>query len=227
MEKISESELLRLQAMSVSENRLRAEGFTRIAGIDEAGRGPLAGPVVAAACILPNGVLFEHLNDSKKLTAEQREILFDAITTSEGVIYGIGIVDVETIDKINILQATFLAMRKAVKALLVQPDYLLIDGNQLPHFDIPSESLVHGDGLSISIAAASILAKVTRDRIMENLHKECPDYGFNQHKGYATEQHLEAIYRLGPSPFHRKTFDPIRSILNPQPVQIELFDNLI
>jgi ribonuclease HII len=219
---ISVSELSRLEAMSVSEKRLKAEGFTRIAGVDEAGRGPLAGPVVAAACILPEGTLFERLNDSKQVDPGTRERLFEEITTSTAL-YGIGIVDVEIIDRINILQATFLAMRKAIEALPLQPDYILIDGNQIPHLPIPTESLVQGDALSISIAAASILAKVTRDRIMEELHLQYPQYGFKQHKGYATEQHLEAIHTFGPSPTHRKSFDPVKSILNPPIVQIDLF----
>ncbi len=209
--------------MTLSERRLKREGFAQVAGVDEAGRGPLAGPVVAASCILPDGVLFQHLNDSKQLSAQKREVLFAQITECPGLIYGIGIVDEETIDRINILQATFLAMKRAVSAMSVQPDYLLIDGNQLPPFDIPTESIVQGDGLSVSIAAASILAKVTRDRMMENLDAKWPQYGFKHHKGYATEPHLEAIYRHGPSPCHRKSFDPIRSLLNPQPVQIELF----
>lgn len=223
MLKISESELSRLQLMTHSEKRLRAEGFSRIAGIDEAGRGPLAGPVVAAACILPENLFFEHLNDSKQLTPESRDRLFSEITQSSNVSFGIGIIDVQTIDRINILQATFLAMRRAVEALPIRPDYILIDGNQIPHFEMPTESLVQGDSLSISIAAASILAKVTRDRIMEQLHLEYPQYGFKQHKGYATEQHIEAIHAHGPSPIHRKSFDPVRSMLNPQPVQIDLF----
>jgi len=210
--------------MSQCENRLRSEGFVRIAGVDEAGRGPLAGPVVAAACILPPDTLFANLNDSKQLTAELREALFHEITSCPGIVYGVGIIDVKTIDKVNILQATFLAMRKAVEALSPQPDYILIDGNQIPHFDIPTESLIQGDGLSISIAAASILAKVTRDRIMEELDRKYPKYGFKQHKGYATEQHLEAIQEHGPSSIHRRSFDPVRSMLNPQPVQIELFN---
>lgn len=222
MREISESELFRLQAMSHSEKRLKAKGFLRIAGIDEAGRGPLAGPVVAAACILPDGVLFADLNDSKQLTPEQRDILFAEIMAYPGLLFGIGIIDIKTIDRVNILQATFLAMRKAVESLPVPPDYLLIDGNQIPRFEIPTESLVQGDGLSISIAAASIIAKVTRDRIMVELDAEYPKYGFKRHKGYATDQHLEAIREWGPCAIHRRSFDPVKSMLNPPPVQIEL-----
>jgi ribonuclease HII len=223
MREIPESELFRLQEMSKCEKRLKGEGFLRVAGVDEAGRGPLAGPVVAAACIIPEGVFFEHLNDSKLLNADQRNALFEQITTCPNLIFGVGIIDMKTIDRINILQATFVAMRKAVEALSIQPDYILIDGNQLPIFDIPSESVVRGDSLSVSIAAASVIAKVTRDRIMEEMNEKYPEYGFKQHKGYATEQHLEAIHKFGPCPIHRKTFDPVRSMLNPQPVQIELF----
>jgi ribonuclease HII len=199
--------------MSLSEERLRAEGFVRIAGLDEAGRGPLAGPVVAAACILPSGTFFPQLNDSKKLTPKQRETLYAEITSCSKLLYGIGIIDEKTIDSVNILQATFLAMRKAVEALSIKPDYILIDGNQVPPFDIPSESIVQGDGLSISIAAASILAKVTRDKIMMELDEKYPKYGFKQHKGYGTGQHLEAIQAYGPCPIHRKSFDPIKSML--------------
>lgn len=223
MGKITDSELRRLSAMSNSEKRLRAEGFTHIAGVDEAGRGPLAGPVVAAACILPEDVFFENLNDSKQLSHLEREELYLALIGHPQVIYGIGVMEVEVIDRVNILQATFLAMKKAVELLATKPDYLLIDGNQLPVFDIPTESLVQGDSLSVSIAAASILAKVTRDRLMLDLDAKYPEYGFKQHKGYATEQHLEAIYKHGPSPIHRTSFDPVKSMLNPQPVQIDLF----
>lgn len=208
--------------MSVHERRLWAEGFTRIAGVDEAGRGPLAGPVVAAACILPQNHTYKNINDSKLLTPEQRAILFQQITST--AIYAVGIVDVETIDQINILQATFCAMKQAIASLPIQPDYLIIDGNQLPHIEnIPTEAMIKGDSKSISIAAASIIAKETRDRIMEKYDAQWPNYGFKQHKGYATDQHMEAIYSFGPCPIHRKSFDPILSILNPRPTQLDLF----
>jgi len=207
-------EIYRLRKMSLYEKQLKAEGFLRVAGLDEAGRGPLAGPVVAAACILPEGIFWEGINDSKQLTAEERRVLFEKIIPS--ATYAIGIVDVETIDRINILQATLLAMRNAIASLPIEPDYLLVDGNQLPTLKIPSKAIVAGDCLSVSIAAASILAKVTRDRIMEQLDLEWPQYGFKQHKGYATEQHLLAIEQHGPCPIHRKSFDPIRSTLNSQ-----------
>src|SRR6185436_17803706 len=153
---ISKAELSRLEAMSLYEKRLIAEGYARIAGIDEAGRGPLAGPVVAAACILPQKAIFEHLNDSKQLTPERRERLFAEITADPDTHYGLGLIDVETIDRINILQATFLAMQQAVANLKMIPDHLLIDGNQLPPFAIPSLGVIEGDAYSISIAAASI-----------------------------------------------------------------------
>ncbi|PIS02722.1 MAG: ribonuclease HII [Chlamydiae bacterium CG10_big_fil_rev_8_21_14_0_10_42_34] len=223
MKSVTDSELLRLDAMSICERRLKSEGFCSIAGVDEVGRGPLAGPVVAAACILPENARFSHLNDSKKLSPQIRESLFEKITTFPHVVFGIGIVDVKTIDRINILQATFLAMKRAIGALSIKPDYLLIDGNQLPLIDIPSESLVRGDSLSVSIAAASIIAKVTRDRMMDELDIDWPQYGFKHHKGYGTALHLKALLAHGPSPFHRKSFEPIKSMLNPTPSQIDLF----
>jgi ribonuclease HII len=216
-------EILRLNAMSVFEKQLKADGFLHIAGVDEAGRGPLAGPVVAASCILPEGAFFKHLNDSKQVTAELREELFLQITKCPGLFYGVGIIDVEMIDRVNILQATLLAMKKAIDSLALKPDYILVDGNQIPSFKIPTKSLVQGDSLSVSIAAASIIAKVTRDRIMKELDAKYPEYGFKQHKGYATEQHVKAIYKHGPCPIHRKSFDPVKSILSPPPVQAELF----
>lgn len=211
--RISAVERRRLNAMSIFEYQLQAKGFQRIAGIDEAGRGPLAGPVVAAACIFSKNVFFEHLNDSKQLTPQARQILYQQITTSPHVMFGVGIVDVETIDAINILQATLLAMQKAVHALSVAPDYLLIDGNRCPAFDIPSEAIVKGDSRSVSIAAASVIAKVTRDQMLEKWDAEWPAYGFKNHKGYGTQQHCEAILKWGPCPLHRKSFEPIKSIL--------------
>lgn len=224
MKKISKSELHRLHLMSQYEIRLKSVGFKKIAGIDEAGRGPLAGPVVAAGCILPEGMLFENLNDSKQLTPEQRDILFAEITTCPNLIFGIGIVDVNTIDRVNILQATFLAMQKAVLSMPIQPDYILIDGNQKPHFDIPIELLIEGDGLSVSIAAASIIAKVTRDRIMIDLDAKYPEYGFKRHKGYATNEHMEALKAHGPCIIHRRSFDPVKSWGGP--VQMDLIQNI-
>ena len=212
--KFDQREQKRLQKMSLYEEKLRKQGFCKIAGIDEAGRGPLAGPVVAAACILPPGFLLNRLNDSKQVSPEVREILFHEITTAKDVFFGIGIVSTERIDEINILRATFEAMQIAVQNLPHVPDYLIIDGNQLPIFPYPREGIVKGDALSLSIAAASILAKVTRDRIMLELAPKYPEYGFEQHKGYGTPQHMEAIFRYGPCPIHRKTFEPIKTILS-------------
>ena len=221
MKKLSRAEFNRLEKMSVFEKRLKGEGYSRVAGIDEAGRGPLAGPVVAAACILPEGALFDKLNDSKQLEPEERNKLYDEITSYPGLIYGIGIGDVKLIDQINILQATFAAMRRAIEALAFKPDYLLIDGNQIPTREFPAEAVIEGDSRSISIAAASIIAKVTRDRMMEQLDMQWPDYGFRQHKGYATPRHLEAIQKWGPCPIHRKSFDPVRCLLATE-VQLDL-----
>ena len=216
--RIPKSELLRLEKLLIFEKKIKAQGFQCIAGIDEAGRGPLAGPVVAAACILPEGVLFPYLNDSKQLLPKERESLFQEITSHPDLFYGIGIVDVEVIDQINILQATFVAMQQAVAALKKIPDYLLVDGNQLPQFSIPVpipvQGLVQGDGLSLSIAAASVIAKVTRDRILEELDLKWPQYGFKQHKGYATEKHQQAIFQFGPCPIHRKSFEPVKSLVS-------------
>ncbi len=221
---MNSEEIARLEAMMDNEKRLKGEGFKKIAGIDEAGRGPLAGPVVAASCILPEGVFFEGLNDSKQLSPEQREILFDRITSCPGIVYGIAKASVAEIDRYNILKATFLAMRRAVSEMGEKPDFLLIDGNQVPAFEFPAQALVAGDALSVSIAAASILAKVTRDRMMVEWDKKWPQYGFKQHKGYATEQHITAILKWGPSPLHRKSFDPVKGMLS-QAKQQELFSH--
>jgi ribonuclease HII len=216
------AELKRLEKMSVHEKRLSSEGFLRIAGVDEAGRGPLAGPVVAAACILPANHVYENLNDSKLLTPEQRGILYKQITAT--AIYGVGIAEVEVIDKINILQATFTAMKQAIANLSSQPDYLLVDGNQVPYIEnIASEWMIEGDSRSVSIAAASIIAKETRDRIMEKYDELWPEYGFKKNKGYASDYHVQMIYKLGPCPIHRKSFDPVRTMLNPKPEQLALF----
>jgi ribonuclease HII len=217
------SELLRLEKMSQYEKVLHKEGFQYIAGIDEAGRGPLAGPVVAACCILPRDFHLSYLNDSKQLTADERELLFKKITTHPEVQYGVSVIDVETIDEINILRASLLGMQKAVEMLQTAPDYLLVDGNKLPLFSAPAKAIVSGDALSISIAAASIIAKVVRDRIMEHIDRQYPQYGFKKHKGYATQAHIDAIYAHGPTAIHRKSFEPIKSILQPRLEQKTLF----
>lgn len=187
------------------EERLYNEGYTAVCGCDEAGRGPLCGPVVAAAVILPLGVEIEGLNDSKKLTEKKREKLFDIIK-EKAVAYAIAEASPEEIDEINILNASMLAMRRAVEALSVKADFALIDGNCSRGFSIPTETVVSGDAKCASIAAASILAKVTRDRGCIELDKEYPMYGIAKHKGYPTKDHMNAVREHGPSPIHRKTF---------------------
>ena len=180
-------------------------GFHAICGIDEAGRGPLAGPVCAAAVILPEGLEIPGLNDSKKLTDKKRRELFPIIE-EQALAYGIGWASQEEIDEINILQATFLAMSRAVEQLKIRPDLALVDGNRAPALDLPVETVVKGDSLSASIAAASILAKVSRDDVMLRMAEEYPGYGFEVHKGYGTKAHYEALRTFGPSPIHRRTF---------------------
>lgn len=187
------------------ERIIKGSNYKFIAGLDEVGRGALAGPVVACAAILPGNFSVKGINDSKKLTEKDREILYEEIISSE-VIYGIGIVNNNVIDKINILQATFEAMLQAIDKLSTKPDYLLIDGNQKLRTAIPQQTVVSGDSLSLSIAVASILAKVTRDRIMKNYQLEFPEYFFEQHKGYATKAHIQAISEHGITPIHRVTF---------------------
>lgn len=212
MQDIESREQKRLLKISFHELRLRQYGYHLVAGVDEAGRGPLAGPVVAAVCVLPPGFLLPYLNDSKQLSAEMRASLFEQLTNNPEVRYATGIVSVERIDEINILQASLEAMRLAIQNLKAQPDYLLIDGNQPLNLTIPGETLVKGDSLSISIAAASVIAKETRDRIMVDAAERWPEYGFEQHKGYATLQHLEALRRFGPCPLHRRSFEPIKTM---------------
>ena len=198
------------------DENMRKEGFTLIAGVDEAGRGPLAGPVVAAACIIPSGITIESINDSKLLTPEMREEIYHLLVSHEEILYGIGICDATCIEKRNILQATFDAMNQAVEALPTPPDYLLIDGKFLPKTNIAAQAVVKGDGKSQCIAAASILAKYTRDQIMIELHKKWPKYGFDKHKGYGTDEHISAIKKYGVLPeIHRRTFAPIKSMLTP------------
>ena len=188
------------------EHAALAEGFSLICGVDEAGRGPLAGPVCAAAVILPVDLEIEGLNDSKKLSDARRRALYDVIV-EQAVAYGIAMVDEKTIDEINILQATFLAMRRAVEQLAVTPALALVDGNREPDFgEIPVHTIVKGDSLSANIAAASILAKVTRDRFMEEQDALYPEYGFAVHKGYGTRAHYDALRQYGPCPIHRRTF---------------------
>ena len=187
------------------EQELHAQGFTCVCGVDEAGRGPLCGPVFAAACILPDGLYIEGLNDSKKLTEKKREKLFDIIK-KEAVAYSIASADVEEINEMNILEADLLAMRRAIDGLGVKADFAIIDGNIARDFQIPARAVVKGDSKSMSIAAASVLAKVARDRLCLELDREFPQYGIAKHKGYGTKEHKEALRKYGPSPIHRKKF---------------------
>ena len=187
------------------EQELKAQGFTCICGVDEAGRGPLCGPVFAAACILPDGLYIEGLNDSKKLTEKKREKLFDIIK-KEAVAYSIASADVEEINEMNILEADLLAMRRAIDGLGVKADFAIIDGNIARDFQIPARAVVKGDSKSMSIAAASVLAKVARDRLCLELDREYPQYGIAKHKGYGTKEHMDALRKYGPSPIHRKKF---------------------
>lgn len=207
------------------EERLKLQGHMLIAGLDEAGRGCLAGPVVAAAAILPLADdclrLFAGVRDSKQLSAAQRERLY-AVVMEHAVGVGVGVVSVEWIDRYNILRATRMAMQQALAALPVRPTYLLLDALKLPAVRLPQLALIKGDARCLSIAAASIIAKVTRDRLMESLDERYPGYGFGQHKGYGTAAHLRALASLGPSPVHRRTFAPVRALLETQQLSLNL-----
>lgn len=196
------------------ENRAFAEGFSVVCGVDEAGRGPLAGPVCAAAVILPPDLEIPGLTDSKKLSDKQRRALFPIIK-ERAVAYGIGFASHEEIDRINILQATFLAMERALGQLSVRPDLALIDGNREKDFGLPVKTVIKGDSLSASIAAASVLAKVSRDDVMLAMAEEYPGYGFEIHKGYGTKAHYEALRTLGACPIHRQSF--LRKFYGSQP----------
>ncbi len=187
------------------ENEYRQQGYKYICGVDEAGRGPLSGPVVAGACILPENVKIEGLNDSKKLSEKKREKLFDEIT-EKAIAFGIGLASPEEIDEINILNASMLAMRRAIDNLQIKADFALVDGNTLRGFEIPAAAIVKGDAKSCSISAASILAKVTRDRICMEDDKRYPEYNFAKHKGYPTAEHMALVRKYGPCEIHRKTF---------------------
>lgn len=197
------------QPDTTHEHAAREQGYALVCGIDEAGRGPLAGPVVAAAVILPPGYELPGLNDSKKLTARQRERLYDLLMSDTAVQKCIAEATVEEIDELNILRATHLAMQRAALGLPETPDFCLIDGLAVPGFPLPSLNLVKGDARSLSIAAASILAKVSRDRYMQALDAQFPEYGFAKHAGYGTKAHLQAIQQYGVTPHHRRTFAPV------------------
>ena len=207
MRKISEEKLalerVRLEGMREFENKYSDLAY--VAGIDEAGRGPLAGPVVAAAVILPKDIFLPFLNDSKKVTEKRRDVLFDEIKQN-AIAYGIGIASNTLIDEINILQATYEAMREAINALSTRPDILLVDAIHIPGIDIRQVGIVKGDAKSVNIAAASILAKVTRDRLMAEYDKIYPEYGFASNKGYGTAAHIAALKEYGPCEIHRKSF---------------------
>lgn len=199
------AEFERINRMKETEMLLREKGYRLIAGIDEAGRGPLAGPVVAAAVILPDDFCIAGVNDSKKLSSKRREALYQRII-GEAAGYGVGMVDSREIDRINILRATYKAVGIALKNLNPKPDCLLLDAIILPGCDIYQESVIKGDSKCLSVAAASIIAKVTRDRYMERLHRQYPMYNFLQNKGYGSSEHMKAISEYGPCPYHRLTF---------------------
>ncbi len=220
---VEQDEWQRLQELVLFEKEARLKGFKLIAGIDEAGRGPLAGPVVAAVCILPKNLFIPDIDDSKKLTPKKRCELFEFLVNHKKIHYGIGILSSVKIDEINIYQATVQAMLQAVNRLTVAPDLLLVDGMQIPHETIPSQKIIKGDQKSQSIAAASIIAKETRDRLMREYDRIWPDYGFLQHKGYGTEMHLKALALHGPCPIHRRSFDPIKSMIAPVESQLLMF----
>jgi ribonuclease HII len=194
------------------EREARQLGFLRIAGLDEVGRGPMFGPVVAAAVILPLGYRLPGLTDSKQLTAKQREE-FETEIKAHAIAWSVSVIDVEIIDRINIRQASLLAMRTAVERLALGPDYLLIDGSDTIDWPCPQQSVVQGDATSKSIAAASVLAKVHRDRLLVEFDAVYPGYGLARHKGYCSPEHLDALGRLGPTPLHRKSFAPVAQTL--------------
>lgn len=199
------------------ETELYNEGIDLICGVDEVGRGPLFGPVVAAAVILPKNFYNEYIKDSKKLTEKKREEMYEIITEN-AVSIGLGIISVETIDKINIYEATKLAMKEAINNLSIKPEHILIDAMKLD-LKIPSTSIIKGDALSESIAAASIIAKVTRDRMIEKMDKDYPKYDLKNNKGYGTKKHIEALHKYGVTPHHRKSYSPVREVLNEKVVK--------
>jgi ribonuclease HII len=194
------------------EREMMKRGYNCVAGVDEAGRGPLAGPVSVAAVILPDGFRHKRLTDSKQLNEEARDDIYAELTKNERVHWHVVLIEVEEIDRINILQATYLGMRRAVEGLLRQPEAVLIDGLPVPNFPLPQEALVKGDARSFSIAAASVIAKVTRDRFMRAAAALHPQYGFERHKGYGTPEHLAALRRHGPCPLHRRSFAPVTQL---------------
>ena len=215
LEKLN-NEIARVNKLYEYENEARQQGFNLIAGVDEAGRGSLAGPMLVAAVILPPNIFIDHLNDSKKLTHKMRDKLYDEII-SKAISYSTVCVEIEQIDCDNIYQATLRGMYQAVKNLPIQPDFVLTDAMKVK-FDDPIEtrSIIHGDALSASIAAASIIAKVTRDRMTDAWDLQYPEYGFAHNRGYGTKLHLEAIHKFGPCELHRRSFEPVKSLLSNQ-----------
>jgi ribonuclease HII len=206
---------------STLETALRKHGYSKIAGIDEAGRGPLAGPVVACAVVIPLGMRLPKLTDSKLLSSRDRESLYKRLTTSQEVIYSVGIVPHEVIDRINILQASLQAMHQALKGLSTQPDAAIVDGTFVPEtFSMPCFAVVKGDRLCRSVSAASVIAKVTRDRIMLEYDTQWPEYGFAMHKGYGTALHLERLQKYGPCPIHRRSVSPVAELSAPTPLML-------
>lgn len=203
--KYDEKEIERLHIMTEFERQYQSQGYKLIAGIDEVGRGPLAGPVVAAAVIFAEGVVIPGVNDSKKLSEAKREFLYDEIK-AKALAIGVGMADVELIDEINILNATYVAMKRAIASLSIQPDFILLDAVTLKDVETPQKGIVKGDTLSHSIAAASIIAKVERDRLISSYDSIYPEYKFSKHKGYGTKEHMDCIRKLGLLPIHRRTF---------------------
>jgi ribonuclease HII len=202
----------RLESLLCFEKALWSEGYRNIAGVDEAGMGPLAGPVVAAAVILPHDCKISGLDDSKKIPRRDRREELESRIKKEALCWAIGRAETEEIDRLNIYQAGLLAIRRAVDELNIRPDYLLVDARAIPEYSCPQRGVIHGDALSMSIAAASILAKTCRDRIMLEMDARYPGYGFADHKGYPTAEHIDALRRFGPTPIHRRSYAPVREI---------------
>lgn len=209
---LSKDEIQRLTALKQAENAYHSAGYQTIAGVDEAGRGPLAGPVVAAVCVIPADVLIPYVDDSKKLSPSKRAALYQVLSSHPRISYGVGQVSSDEIDRINILQATILAMKQAIGALENSVDLFLVDGLSLKIDGRKTVKIIGGDSTCFSIAAASIIAKETRDRLMHTYHETWPQYGFDRHKGYGTEEHRAAIGKYGPCPIHRMTFEPLKSL---------------
>ena len=205
---IPDKEKLRLSKLWHFEREAQARGYQHVVGVDEAGRGPLAGPVATAACILPPNFAIAGINDSKKIPEKKRERLYQEIIDTPDLIYKVVLINVDDIDTLNIYQATQKGIKIALKDLY-QADYALIDGMAIPSLSLPHKKIIRGDSKSISIATASILAKVTRDRFMRKIHEEYPMYQFTQHKGYGTSAHLAALHKYGPCKYHRKSFKPV------------------